>query len=247
MPKAKVHNVIEDLASLLTPLKSLKTDPKNAREHSERNISAVANSLNEFGQRKPIVVNKKNKVIEAGNGTFEAAKSLGWTHLAAVFGEDDEETAIGYALADNRTAELATWNDEILGELLQSISDNESVTIATGFTDDEIAELCSVATEDMTPSDDLVSQITAPESGSGEAPATPAEAGEGSGDSGDDYDDEDVSATHVRMVQLFFNSETIDPFMNKIMALRGKFETDNVTDTVAKAVEAQHEQEFGDD
>lgn len=109
--------IIEDLRPLATPIAELKPDPRNARKHDERNIAAIANSLARFGQRKPIVVNVATGVVEAGNGTLEAAKSLGWTHIAVVRVTDDGTTQTGFALADNRTAELASWDDAMLIEL----------------------------------------------------------------------------------------------------------------------------------
>jgi len=58
-------------------LADLKPWPKNARKHSDKNIKVIANSLKQCGQQKPIVIDINNVVI-AGNGTLEAAKSLGW-------------------------------------------------------------------------------------------------------------------------------------------------------------------------
>jgi ParB-like chromosome segregation protein Spo0J len=97
---------------------SLNLDPQNARKHSSRNLEAIKASLEKFGQRKPIVVH--NGVVIAGNGTLEAAKSLGWKEIAvSVCPADwDSETAKAYALADNRSAELAEWDEGILSTQL---------------------------------------------------------------------------------------------------------------------------------
>lgn len=110
----EVHNVHPQLVSLLVPVGLLTLDPENAREHSESNIETIKTSLKEFSQRKPIVVRKDGMVVTAGNGTLTAAKALGWTHIAALICEDDEEEAKAWALVDNRSAELATWNYERL-------------------------------------------------------------------------------------------------------------------------------------
>jgi site-specific DNA-methyltransferase (adenine-specific)/site-specific DNA-methyltransferase (cytosine-N4-specific) len=101
------------------PIDSVVLDPSNAMEHPIENLAAIRGSLAKYGQRKPIVVNRAGNIIEAGNGTWQAAKALGWTHIAAVFVEDDPSTAVGYAIADNRTAQLATWNYDILAQILQ--------------------------------------------------------------------------------------------------------------------------------
>jgi hypothetical protein len=74
-----------------------------------------------YGQRKPIVVNKRNGVIEAGNGTLQAALSLNWSHIAAVYVDDDPAVAAGFSISDNRTAELAGWDKEALDKLMKEI------------------------------------------------------------------------------------------------------------------------------
>lgn len=104
-------------------LDEIKQDPNNARKHSEKNLAAICGSLEQFGQRKPIVVH--NGVILAGNGTYAAAKSLGWNEIAIVEvpQEWDAATAKAYALADNRSAELAEWDEGILTVALLDLTD----------------------------------------------------------------------------------------------------------------------------
>jgi len=133
------HNVVEDLLPYLTPVEDLTPDPANVRLHPERNLRAIAASLRRFGQRKPIVVNA-NGTIEAGNGTLEAARDLGWTHVAAVRVEDDSATAVAYAIADNRTAELAHWNYADLGRQLDALKSDIPID-DLGFTTDELDAL----------------------------------------------------------------------------------------------------------
>jgi DNA modification methylase len=101
---------IENLAIV-----DLIPDPQNARQHDEKNLKAIEGSLKEFGQRKPIVITEAG-VIVAGNGTVEAAKRLAWTHIEAVKVPNDwtPDKIKAFAIADNRTAELANWNQEVL-------------------------------------------------------------------------------------------------------------------------------------
>jgi hypothetical protein len=127
-PKDPLAYIHADLRHLALPLDTLVLDPKNARSHSNANIQAIARSLKEYGQVKPIVVNCKpdaageqTLVIEAGNGTYLAAQSLRWTHIAALKVVHDPKAQRGFSLADNRTAELATWNDLVLAELLTDV------------------------------------------------------------------------------------------------------------------------------
>jgi ParB-like chromosome segregation protein Spo0J len=100
-------------------ISNLTADPENARTHDKKNLDAIASSLEKFGQRKPIVV-MPTGVILAGNGTWVAAKQLGWTEIqvSVVPADWDFATAKAYALADNRTAELADWDTSVLASQL---------------------------------------------------------------------------------------------------------------------------------
>jgi hypothetical protein len=98
-------------------LSLLKADPQNARKHDSANLAAIAGSLEQFGQRKPIVVTKDNFVV-AGNGTLAAAISIGWKEIEVVRIPSDwtSNQIKAFALADNRTAELAEWDAEIMAK-----------------------------------------------------------------------------------------------------------------------------------
>jgi DNA modification methylase len=126
-------------------------DPDNARLHDDRNIRAIAGSLEKFGQQKPIVIDGDSRVI-AGNGTVAAAQSLGWKKIQVVRTELTGDEARAFALADNRTAELAEWDDRILkvqlGELLKVDFDIEAI----GF---EVPGAEEGGTEGLTDPDDV--------------------------------------------------------------------------------------------
>jgi hypothetical protein len=117
-----LSRITEQLRPLAVPCASLVFDPANARTHGGKNLDAIRGSLAVYGQRKPVVVNRRTGHVESGNGTLQAALSLGWSHLAAVFVDDDQATATGFSIADNRTAELAGWDDAVLGQLLCDIN-----------------------------------------------------------------------------------------------------------------------------
>ena len=117
----------------------LVNDPANARKHNERNILAIRASLQRFGQQKPIVVDSSN-VVRAGNGTLEAARTLGWDAIEAVVSDLKGSEATAYAIADNRTAELAEWDDEVLQATLEGLQ-LEGMLDYVGFSDDELAAL----------------------------------------------------------------------------------------------------------
>lgn len=85
-------------------------------------MEAIKASLRRFGQQKPIVVLENGEVV-AGSGLLQAARSLGWTHLNVIRFRGTADEARAYALADNRTAELAEWDLKILLGTLDDLGD----------------------------------------------------------------------------------------------------------------------------
>jgi ParB-like chromosome segregation protein Spo0J len=119
----------------------LSQDPANARKHDERNIDSIVASLRRFGQQKPIVVDA-SKVVRAGSGTLEAAKRIGWETIECVETSLKGSDAIAYAIADNRTAELAEWDPDVLAAQLSGLlTDDEALANAAGFSAEEIERM----------------------------------------------------------------------------------------------------------
>jgi 16S rRNA G966 N2-methylase RsmD len=118
----------------------LLLDPANARKHGKKNLESIKGSLAKFGQQKPIVVNADN-VIVAGNGTMQAAKELGWKEINIVRTDLKGSDITAFGIADNRTSELAEWDDDVLKELLEGLKAEDFDLSAIGFDDDEFAEM----------------------------------------------------------------------------------------------------------
>lgn len=119
--------MVNDLLIHLLPIDKLKPDTNNARLHKTKSLQALCESLNKFGQRKPIVI-KKDGTVVAGNGTYEAAKILGWQNINVVYVPENwsDKQIMAYALADNSTAELSVWDEDLLAlqtEELKEIAD----------------------------------------------------------------------------------------------------------------------------
>jgi len=127
----------------------LSLDPKNARKHSQRNLDAIAASLVRFGQRKPLVIHRG--VVLAGNGTLEAARSIGWTEIevSAVPDDWDDDTAKAYALADNRSAELAEWDESELAKQLLELDEKGWNIEELGFKQREVEKPEPVDQDDV--------------------------------------------------------------------------------------------------
>jgi ParB-like chromosome segregation protein Spo0J len=111
---------------------SLRLDGSNARAHPERNLQAICESLERWGQQKPIVATKGGLVV-AGNGTLIAARRLGWETVQVIRTDLTGRERRRYAVADNRTGELATWNEK-LAAVLSDLKATSTDPAALGFT-----------------------------------------------------------------------------------------------------------------
>ncbi|MEK6677705.1 MAG: DNA methyltransferase, partial [Planctomycetota bacterium] len=105
---------------------------------------AIIHSLKTFGQQKPIVVGVDDVVI-AGNGTLEAALQIGWDKIAVIHSKLTGAEARAYAIADNRTAELAAWDFDLLSLELEDLRGLEFDLDGLGFGSEELEKLLGAA------------------------------------------------------------------------------------------------------
>jgi hypothetical protein len=152
MPLSKI---IEQLQPLVISIEKVRLDPRNARSHPDTNLYVLKKSLESYGQRKPIVANKNTGFIEAGNGLYLAAKSLGWHEIAAILIDDNTETAAGYGLIDNQSGLLAGWNLANLNEIINELKSKDFDLSLTGFSDEELNEFLSPVLPEHTVSKQL--------------------------------------------------------------------------------------------
>ena len=125
-------NIVEKKIDELTPYTN---NPRN----NTGAVDAVAASLQEFGWKQPVVIDKAGVII-AGHTRIKAAEKLGLKTAPCIIADDlTEEQVRAYRLADNKTAELAEWNFELLGEELEGIY--EINMSAFGFDDGSEEEL----------------------------------------------------------------------------------------------------------
>jgi DNA modification methylase len=125
------------------PCDTLSFDPANLRKHGKKNLDAIKASLRRFGQQKPIVVDAKGIVL-AGNGTLAAAQELGWKEIQIVRTDLAGTQATAFGIADNRSAELAEW-DEKLGDVLASLKAEDFPLEEIGFDAADLEELAPEA------------------------------------------------------------------------------------------------------
>lgn len=128
------------LRHLAVPISELKPYPRQTNTHDERNLATIARSLRVHGQKKSLVANQQGEVI-AGWGTVLAAQQLGWTHIAVVRSDEDEQGLAEYHLEDNRTAELAKRDEQKLLQELSRLEELGTGPEELGWTQEEMTNL----------------------------------------------------------------------------------------------------------
>ena len=122
-------------------LERLKPYEKNAREHSEQQIAQIAASIVEFGFLNPILVDSHDGIV-AGHGRLSAAKELALDVVPVVVLDHlTENQKKAYILVDNKLAENATWNEELLAEEIIKLNLQDFDLNILGWTDEEIQAL----------------------------------------------------------------------------------------------------------
>jgi hypothetical protein len=124
----------DSLDQLRVPIDSVKPHGRNPRRGD---VKEIVRSLRHHGQYRPIVVNSRTSEVLAGNHTLEAARALGWDEIAATFVDVDDDQAARIVLIDNRSNDLAGYDDAALTELLASLPDLEG----TGYSPQDLTEL----------------------------------------------------------------------------------------------------------
>jgi DNA modification methylase len=148
----------------MVPLKSLKKSARNARTHSKKQIEQIANSILRFGFITPIVVDARNG-IRAGFGRAEAAESIGLKVVPVIRVTDLSDTELrAFMIADNRIAEGAGWDRELLAiELndLQIALPEVGLDLGiTGFEPGEVDTLIGDFAEGESNPDDEIPEVT---------------------------------------------------------------------------------------
>ncbi|MFN4281600.1 MAG: site-specific DNA-methyltransferase [Alphaproteobacteria bacterium] len=121
-------------------VETLKVYARNARQHSPKQVTLLAAAIRQFGFTNPILIDAEGQIL-AGHGRLEAAKSLGMTKVPTLRIERmTEAQKRAYVIGDNRLAELAKWDREMLRlEMIDlSLPDLNFSAEVTGFSTAEI-------------------------------------------------------------------------------------------------------------
>ena len=128
----------------LVDIDTLITDPDNVRLHNDRNRDAVRRSIKQFGIRKPVVAHAKTNIVYAGNLTLDVARELGRKQIPVAWIPADvpSEVCRAYGIADNKTSDLSSFDDERLKEALRTLSEVPEIDIeGVGFSQAEVDAL----------------------------------------------------------------------------------------------------------
>ncbi|HEX3918853.1 MAG TPA: DNA methyltransferase [Caulobacteraceae bacterium] len=137
------------------PITDLRPAGRQARHHNARQLAAIKKSISQFGFIDPVVTYSYQRIL-AGNARIEVAKSLGMTTIPCVAVDHmSPEEQRAYVLADNRLAELGSWNKEVLALELEELAtfDLDFSLDVTGFSLPEI-EAIRFGVGDADPGDD---------------------------------------------------------------------------------------------
>lgn len=137
--------IAEALEHLAVPIDDLTEHPRNPKKG---NVEAIVESLQAFGQVRPILVQASTSYVVAGNHTRKAAKALGWDRIAAVQVDMTDEEALRYLLADNRLADLGEYDESMVLEILEPLAEAGKLT-GTGFTLDQVRTMRDYADLDI--------------------------------------------------------------------------------------------------
>lgn len=119
----------------VVPVETLQPHPENPRIG---NVDAIAASIAANGFYGSVIAREGTNDILAGSHRWKAAQQAGLTKIPVTFIDVDDATARRIMLADNRTSELGSYNDDALLTLLDSFSED---LMGTGYTDDDLNRL----------------------------------------------------------------------------------------------------------
>ena len=138
----KIHSALS-----LQPIDRLIPYARNSRTHSPEQVAQIAASIREFGFTNPVLIDEQGGVI-AGHGRIMAAQSLGLEQVPCLILEGLSDTQKrAYVIADNKLAENAGWNQDLLAAEMQALIDDGYDPVHTGFDERELGDLLAVTQE----------------------------------------------------------------------------------------------------
>ena len=193
-------------------INTIKPYKNNPREIPIEAVEKVKQSIKEFGNNQPIVVDKDN-VIVVGHTRWRALKNLGKTKAFIVKKDFNKSEAIAYRIMDNRSGENSKWDKNLLKQEIDTLKDTDFNLDMTGFTFDELDKIMENNPIFKAPND-MIADINT--------------------------DSIQAPNSSVKMMQLFFTTETEKKFREMVKELQEEYNKTNVTDTVFTIVEKEY-------
>ena len=191
---------------------TIKPYKNNPREIPIEAVEKVKQSIREFGNNQPIVVDKDN-VIVVGHTRWRALKNLGKTKAFIIKKNFNKSEAIAYRIMDNRSGENSKWDKSLLKQEIDTLKDTDFNLDMTGFTFDELDKIMENNPIFKAPND-MIADINT--------------------------DSIQAPNSSVKMMQLFFTTETEKKFREMVKELQEEYNKTNVTDTVFTIVEKEY-------
>lgn len=136
MTKQAVNSSVEITMRKIEELTPYENNPRN----NDMAVDAVAESIKQFGFKNPVIIDKDG-VIVAGHTRYKAAKKLGITDIPCISANDlSDEQIKAFRLADNKTAELAEWDEDLLGKEMSGIINIDMSQFGFSVGEDELGE-----------------------------------------------------------------------------------------------------------
>ena len=147
------ENIIPVLRKFAVDIDSLVEHPQNSRQGD---VGAIVESLEAHGQYDPIKYRAETMEIVVGNHRWKAMRALGWKKVAAIPLDIDADEALRILLNDNRSSDLASYDELALIETLKALPDLSG----TGFTGDDLDDLIAQNGEWVSDMDPEVADVT---------------------------------------------------------------------------------------
>ncbi|MGE3990875.1 site-specific DNA-methyltransferase [Pseudorhodoplanes sp.] len=137
------------------PIDALVPYARNARTHSEAQVDQIAASIREWGWTSPVLITEENTII-AGHGRVRAARKLGLSDVPVMVATGWSKAQIqAYALADNKLALNAGWDEALLALEIEELQGAGFEIELIGFDDAEIASICAPVVTGLTDPDEV--------------------------------------------------------------------------------------------
>lgn len=219
----------------LWPVDKLTPYANNARQHPQSQIEAIANSIKELGFNNPILVDADAGIV-AGHGRLKAALKLGMTQVPVIcLNHLTEAQRRAYVLIDNRTAELARWDEGLLAEEIAALEREYELALeGLGWTEEELSDIRAGLLDDLAV--DPVDVVS-------EAP-TSAEGGEGDEGREEVWQTKNLdelmnmyNSRTTRQLVLEYQNEDFELVVDHLGRVRDRWGVDNNSDAVRLLLE----------